>query len=111
VAEAKPLRVRAESAGKSALATTVVDGVEFRLRTVTIPPLSRARAIRPLAATENLGEREILGYRCRGTRQNVGSTSVERWHSPDLRMDLLTTITNADGSQTIREVIEVIRPQ
>lgn len=124
-AEAGVAKSRDESRDLAHVSSRITGGLRFRLRTtmrtmpgksvvpinMLAPPAASvvSNLAPPTTAAEPLGERVILGYRCEGTRQKNGAVTVERWHAPVLGIDLLTKITDANGRETINEVVEVTK--
>jgi hypothetical protein len=54
-----------------------------------------------------LGEQTILGYRCVGVRTARDGTTVERWHSAELGLDLLIRTVDPAGQERVERVEKI----
>jgi hypothetical protein len=68
---------------------------------------ARVRQLPP--ATTTLGEAVIEGIRCTGTRTVDAQRVVERWHSAELNLDVLTRTTEANGAITVHRYVNIQR--
>jgi len=69
---------------------------------------ARARSAAPQIVA--LGEANIEGYRCTGTRTITGDRVVERWYAAALGLDLLTRVTEPGGVMRVTRVTQISRP-